>query len=189
MKKILLALVLTAAVSAVSVFSTFAVRRDQIAARRAGVDHAWMRVNEAVLSRNDLVPSLLSAVSATAARHRDLAAEVRQASSDLQAASTPQATIEASQRLETAMNSLISEVQNDPDLLANRRFFTLQDKWAAATNRIVRERANFDDNVRDYNAFISDFPNRIFARWASFTAAPDYFSQQPSPATAALIGD
>ena len=189
MKKIFLALLLTAAIVSISVFSTFAVRRDQIAARHAGVDHAWMRVNEAILLRNDLVPSMLSAVRATAAHDRAAAGEVRQASSDLQAASTPQATIDASHRLDTAMGTLIADAQNDPDLLANRRFFVLQDKWAAATNRIATERSNFDDAVRDYNAFISDFPNRVFAHWASFTAAPNYFTDEPARATAELIGN
>ncbi|MGH9521174.1 MAG: LemA family protein [Terriglobales bacterium] len=189
MKKILFALLLTAAIVSISVFSTFAVRRDQIGARRAGVDHAWMRVNEAILLRNDLVPSVLSAIRATATRDRSTAAEVKQASSDLQAAATPQATIEASQRLDTAMGTLIADAQNDPDLLANRRFFVLQDKWAAATNRIATERSNFDQTVRDYNDFIADFPNRVFASWASYSAATDYFSNQPAPATAALIGN
>jgi LemA protein len=189
MKKILLVLVLTAAVVGLSVFSSFAVRRDQIAARRSDVDHAWMRVNQAILLRNDLVPSVLSALNATAAHHRATAAEVRQASSDLEAAATPQATIEASRRLDTSVASLISDAQNDPDLLANRRFFVLQDKWAAATNHIATERMNFDSTVRGYNDFIADFPNRVFARWASFSAATDYFSNQPEPASAALAGN
>lgn len=189
MKKIFLVLVLTAAVIALSVFSTYAVHRDQIAARHAGVDHAWMRVNQAILLRNDLVPSVLSASSATTARHRDTASEIRQASSDLEAAATPQATIDASHRLDTSVASLFSAAQDDPDLLANRRFFILQDKWAQATNRIARERMTFDDAVRDYNDFISAFPNRVFARWSSFSAATDYFENQPAPATAALAGD
>lgn len=189
MKKILLALVLTAAVIALSVFSTFTVRRDQIAARHAGVDHAWMRVNQAILLRNDLVPSVLSAVGSTAARHRELAVDVRQASSDLQASSSPEATIDASARLDKSMAALIADAQDDPDLLANRRFFVLQDKWASATNRIIAERSNFDGAVRDYNEFISEFPNRVFARWASFSTAPDYFAATPAPATAALIGN
>lgn len=191
MKKLLFALVLVAAIVGLSVFSTYAVRRDQIASRRAAVEQAWTHVNEAMLRRNDMVPSMLTAVRATAARHRDAAAEVRQASSDLVAAATPQATIDASQRLDTAMAKLIEASQDDPDLLANRRFFVLQDKWAAATNWITEQRVKYSDVVRDYNGFIAEFPNRVFARWGAFTPADNYFSSTPEPAadTAALFGN
>lgn len=191
MKKLLFALVLIAAIVGLSVFSTYAVRRDQIASRRAGVEQAWTHVNEAMLRRNDLVPSMLAAVRGTAARHRDAAGEVRQANVDMLAAASPQATIDASHRLETAMATLISAAQDDPDLLVNRRFFVLQDKWAAATNRISEERVKYDEEVRDYNGFIAEFPNRIFARWGEFTPADNYFSATPDSTakTAALFGN
>ena len=41
------------------------------------------------------------------------------------------------------------------------------------------------------NNLISAFPNRFFARWAAFSAADNYFSNDSAPAadTAALIGN
>ena len=189
MKKILFVLVLAAAIIGLSVFSTYAVRRDQFASRRASVDQAWTRVNEAMLSRNDLVPSMLAAINTTASRHRQVADQVRQASSDLQAAASPEATIAASRRLDSSMTALMAATQQDSDLILNHRFFVLQDKWAAATNRIADEQLHFDAAVRDYNNLISPFPNRLFARWAAFSAADNYFANNPAPNTAALIGD
>ena len=176
MKKLLLSLVLVFAIAALSIFSTYAVRRDQMAARRARVDHAWIKVSSAMQRRADLVPSVLATMRATTARNRSAAVDVEQARADLQASPTPAAAISASRRLEISVSRLYSEAQNDPDLPANHRFFTLEERWVMATNRIAPERARFDAAVRDYNAFLSDFPNNIFARWASYTPLENYFT-------------
>ena len=181
MKKLSIVVLLVAAVVGISVFSTFAVRRDEIASRHRSVDQAWSRVNSAIQRRADLVPAVLASTKAT--RNRELAAEVEQARADVQSASTPVGAIAASRRLESAVSRLFALQQDDPDLLVNRKFFAVQEQWAVASNRIAPERVHYDQALQRYNAFIADFPNDVFARWASFSPMENYFQADANAAT------
>ena len=183
MKKLLIIFVLIATIVGLSVFSTYIVRRDEIAARRATVDKAWTQVNVAMQRRADLVPTVLDTMKANAGRNHALVAEAQQARAGVQAATTPADAIAASRRLDAAIARLYAAAQDDPDLLVNHRFFALQDQWAIATNRVAPERVNYDKAVKDYNAFIADFPNDVFARWASFRPMENVFSADAESAS------
>ncbi len=181
MKKLSIVVLLVAAVVGVSVLSTYMVRRDEIASRRDSVDQAWNHVNSAIQRRADLVPAVLASTKAT--RNRELVAEVQQARAGVQSASTPVDIIAANRRLDAAVSRLFAAQQNDPDVLFNQKFFAVQDQWATASNRVAPERVHYDQAVQSYNAFISDFPNDVFARWASFTPMENYFHADANAAS------
>ena len=183
MKKTVLIVLLAAAIIGLSVFSTYIVRRDEIAARRHSVDDAWKHVNSAIQQRADLVAPVLASMRSIASRNRTVVAEVEQARADVQSASTPVDTIAASRRLEGAMSRLFASAQDDPDLLVNQKFFVMQEKWAVTSNRIVPERVQYDRSVQAYNAFIAQFPNDVFARWASFPPIENYFAADSNAAS------
>jgi len=183
MKKIAVVFVLVAAIVGLSVFSTYAVRKDEIAARRASVDKAWSQVNAAMQRRADMVPTVLASMRATALRHHDLVAEVQQARSAVQSSNNAADTITASRQLDSAMARLYASAQDDPDLLVNQKFFAVQDQWAIASNRIAPERAQYNQAVQNYNAFISQFPNDVFARWAKFAPMDNAFSADADAAS------
>jgi len=183
MKKLSIVVLLLAAVVGISVFSTFVVRRDEMASRRHQVEQSWNHVNAAIQRRADLVPAVLASTKSSAGRNQAVVAEIDAARADVQAASTPVETIAASRRLDAAVARLFALEQDDPDLLVNRKFFVVQDQWAAASNRVAPERVHYDHAVQDYNAFISDFPNDVFARWASFTPMENYFSADANAAS------
>ena len=183
MKKLSLIVLLVAAVVSVSVISTYLVRRDEIASRHHAVDESWNHVNSAIQRRADLVPAVLSSMRTVVAHHRDLAAEVQQAADAVQSAKNPADTIAANRRLDASVSRLLALQQDDPDMLFNQKFFLVQDQWATASNRVTPERIHYDQAVQDYNAFITDFPNDVFARWASFAPMENYFHADADAAT------
>jgi LemA protein len=183
MKKLILVFLLSAVIVGSSVLSTYVIRRDEIAARRRSVDQAWSHVNSAMQRRADLVPAALATMRATAARQPDAVSEVQRARNEMQSAASPVDTISANRRLDAAMAHLFAGAQDDPDLLVNHKFFAVQEQWAVASNRIAPERLRYDRAVQDYNAFISGFPNRVFARWASFTPMENSFTADADAAS------
>ena len=190
MKKLSIVVLLIAVVVGTSVLSTYIVRRDEIASRHCSVDQAWNHVSSTMQRRADLVPAILASTKASAARHRDLVAEIEQARTDVQSGATPVDTIAANRRLDAAVSRLFALQQDDPDLLVNRKFFAIQDQWAIASNRVAPERNHYDHAVQSYNAFISEFPNDVFARWASYAPMENYFHADANAAsrtTAALM--
>ena len=68
---------------------------------------------------------------------------------------------------------LLSE--NYPQLKSNENFLRLQDELAGTENRIAVERRRYNEVVQDYNTFIRQFPNSIWAGIAGFQPDNAYF--------------
>ena len=56
-------------------------------------------------------------------------------------------------------------VENYPQLKSNENFLRLQDELAGTENRIAVERKRYNDTLQDYNTYVQQFPNNIFAGW------------------------
>ena len=52
----------------------------------------------------------------------------------------------------------------------------LQDELAGTENRIAVERKRYNDTLQDYNTYVQQFPNNIFAGWAGFKPNEAYFA-------------
>ncbi len=62
-----------------------------------------------------------------------------------------------------------------PDLKANQNFLALQDQLEGTENRIAVERRRYNEALQDYNTFIRQFPNSIWAGMAGFQTNNAYF--------------
>ena len=58
---------------------------------------------------------------------------------------------------------------------SNENFLRLQDELAGTENRIAVERKRYNDTLQDYNTYVQQFPNNIFAGWAGFKRNDAYF--------------
>src|ERR1051326_3950315 len=115
MKKLLIVLLLAASIIGISVFSTYVVRRDEIAARRHTVEQAWNHVNSAMQRRADLVPAVISVMRHMASRNRATCAEEEKARPDVQSANPPVEPTAATGRLDAAVAKLLASAQDDAD--------------------------------------------------------------------------
>ena len=70
-------------------------------------------------------------------------------------------------------------VENYPQLKSNENFLRLQDELAGTENRIAVERKRYNDTLRDYNTYVQQFPNSLFAGFAGFKANEAYFEASP----------
>ena len=52
----------------------------------------------------------------------------------------------------------------------------MQDELAGTENRIAVERKRYNDTLQDYNTYVQQFPNSIFAKWAGFKPNEAYFA-------------
>jgi LemA protein len=56
----------------------------------------------------------------------------------------------------------------------------LQDELSGTENRIGVARKRYNDAIQDYNTFILQFPNNIWASMAGFKENSAYFTASPS---------
>src|SRR5258707_10601985 len=150
--------------------------KNTLVAKNEAVKSAWSQVDVVLQRRADLIPNLVETVKGIAKQEQTVFGEIAQARSQLLSASTPTDKIAANQRLDGALGRLLAIVENYPQLKSNENFLRLQDELAGTENRIAVERKRYNDTLQDYNTYVQQFPNSLFAKWAGFKPNPAYFA-------------
>ncbi len=117
--------------------------------------------------RADLVPNLVETVKGYAQHEETIFTAVAEARAKLggaiQSGSLGQMA-DANQGLTSALGRLIAVAENYPQLKANENFRMLQDQLEGTENRIATAREDYNNAVRQYNAYIRQFPQVLTAK-------------------------
>ena len=177
-------------------FGQYVSVRNTLVTKNETVKAAWSQVDIVLQRRADLIPNLVETVKGYAQQEVTVFGDIAKARSALLSAGSPQEKIAANQQLDGALGRLLVVVENYPQLKSNENFQRLQDELAGTENRIAVERKRYNDSLQDYNTYVQQFPNNVFAGWAGFKPNPAYFAAteesravpkvnftQPAPAT------
>src|SRR3981189_3263436 len=175
MKKVLIVLIVLVVV-ALMLGSSFINSRNQMAVKREAVNAAWAQVDNVLQRRADLIPNLVETVKGIATQEQVVFGDIAKARSALLSASTPASKIAANGQLDGALGRLLAISENYPQLKSSENFLRLQDELAGTENRIAVERKRYNDSIQDYNTYIGQFPNSVFAGWAGFKPNEAYFA-------------
>jgi LemA protein len=129
--------------------------------------------------RADLIPNLVETVKGFTKEESTVFGDIANARAGMLNAQGPQAKIAANGQLDSALGRLLLLTENYPQLRSSDQFMRLQDELAGAENRISVSRHNYNDALRDYNTFVLQFPNSIWAGMAGFHANNAYFEASP----------
>jgi len=132
------------------------------------VDASWAQVENQLQRRNDLIPNLVETAKGYAAHEKAVFESVAEARSKLLAAGTREGKIEAANEVTGALGRLLALGERYPELKANEQFNRLSDELAGTENRIAVERKRFNDTVREYNTYVKQLPQAIYARMFGF---------------------
>ena len=157
------------------VFGQYVSVRNTLVSKNEAVKSAWSQVDIVLQRRADLIPNLVETVKGYAQQEQTVFGEIAKARSALLSAGTPQEKIAANNQLDGALGRLLLVVENYPNLKSNENFLRLQDELAGTENRIAVERKRYNDTLQDYNTYVQQVPNNLFAGWAGFKANSAYF--------------
>jgi LemA protein len=158
------------------VFGQYVSVRNTLVTKNEAVKSAWSQVDVVLQRRADLIPNLVETVKGYAKQEQTVFGDIAKARSALLSANSPQEKIAANGQLDGALGRLLAIVENYPQLKSNENFLRLQDELAGTENRIAVERKRYNDTLQDYNTYVQQFPNNIYARWAGFKPNPAYFT-------------
>src|SRR5206468_7362537 len=160
---------------ALVVFGQYVSVRNTLVTKNEAVKAAWSQVDIVLQRRADLIPNLVETVKGYAKQEQTVFGDIAKARSQLLNAGTPEQKISANGQLDGALGRLLLVVENYPQLKSNENFMRLQDELAGTENRIAVERKRYNDTLQDYNTYVQQFPNSLFAGWAGFKPNEAYF--------------
>jgi LemA protein len=159
-----------------AVFGQYVGVRNTLVTKNEAVKASWSQVDIVLQRRADLIPNLVETVKGYAQQEQKVFGDIAKARSALLSAGTPSDKIAANQQLDGALGRLLLIVENYPQLKSNENFLRLQDELAGTENRIAVERKRYNDTLQDYNTYVQQFPNNIYAGWAGFKVNSAYFA-------------
>jgi LemA protein len=173
---IVLIVVIVLLVGVLVFFGQYVSVKNTLVTKNEAVKSAWSQVDIVLQRRADLIPNLVEAVKGYAKQEQTVFGDIAKARSQLLSAGSPQEKIAANGQLDGAIGRLLLIVENYPQLKSNENFLRLQDELAGSENRIAVERKRYNDTLQDYNTYVQQFPNSIFAGWAGFKPNEAYFA-------------
>jgi LemA protein len=147
------------------------------------VKAAWSEVDVQLQRRADLIPNLVETVKGFTKEESTVFGDIANARAGLLNAQGPEAKIAANGRLDSAFGRLLALTENYPQLRSSEQFMRLQDELAGTENRISVARRRYNTALQDYNTFILQFPNSIWAGMAGFHENKAFFTASPGAQT------
>ena len=154
--------------------------KNQMVQKSADVDAAFSNIDVDLQRRADLIPNLVASVKGYANVEETVLTNIANARAGLMTAQTPDEKLQANDRLSVALLPLTRLQENYPDLKSNDQFMRLEDELAGTENRIAVSRTRYNAAIKDYDVFIEQFPNSIWASFAGFHPKTEYYSADAS---------
>ncbi len=154
--------------------------KNQMVQKSADVDASFSNIDVDLQRRADLIPNLVATVKGYAKVEETVLTNIANARAGLMTAQTPNEKLAANDRLNVALLPLMRMQENYPQLKSNDQFMRLEDELAGTENRIAVARLRYNSAIKDYNVFIEQFPNSIWAGMAGFHPKTGYYAADAS---------
>jgi LemA protein len=165
------------------VFASYVSAKNQMVANDQAVKAAWSEVDVQLERRADLIPNLVETVKGFTKEESTVFGDIANARAGMLNAQGPQAKIEANGKLDSALGRLLLLTENYPQLRSSDQFMRLQDELSGTENRISVARKRYNDALQNYNTFVLQFPNSIWAGIAGFKQNNAFFTASPAAQT------
>lgn len=162
-------------VAALFVYGSFKSTQNQLVQKDENVKQAWSQVDINLERRADLIPNLVETVKGFTKEESTVYGDIANARAGLLNAQGPAAKIEANGRLDSAFGRLLALVENYPQLRSSEQYMRLQDELSGTENRIAVSRRHYNEALQDYNTFVRQFPNSVWANMLGFHPNDAYF--------------
>ncbi len=154
--------------------------KNTLVQKNEAINQAYSQVDVVQQRRLDLIPNLVASVKGYVAEESTILTNIANARAGVLAAGSDHtANIEANRKLDVALGPFFRLQEQYPDLKGNQQFMRLEDELAGTENRIAVERQRYNKTIEDYNVYVGQFPNSLWAGMAGYHRRDDYFRGNP----------
>jgi LemA protein len=157
--------------------------KNTLVTKDESVKSAWSQVDVVLQRRVDLIPNLVATVKGFAKQEQTVFGDIANARAGMLNAHDPASRIQANGQLDGAIGRLLLLQENYPELKSNEQFLRLQDELSGTENRIAVERRRYNAAIQDYNTYVRQFPNSLWAGIAGFQPNNAYFKASEASKT------
>jgi len=161
--------------------------KNTLVQKNEAIEQQYSQVNVVQQRRLDLIPNLVASVKGYVAEESTILTNIANARAAITSAPDRASSIAANTRMDVALGPFFRLQEQYPDLKGNQQFMRLEDELAGTENRIAVERQRYNKVLEDYNVYVRQFPNSIWAGMAGFHYRDEYFKGNPANAEAPKV--
>lgn len=162
--------------------------KNTLVEKNEAVNQTYSQVNVVQQRRLDLIPNLVASVKGYVAEESTVMTNIANARAGVLAAGSDRsANIDANRKLDVALGPFFRLQEQYPNLKGNDQFMRLNDELAGTENRIAVERQRYNRSLEDYNVYVRQFPNSLWAGMAGFHYRDEYFKGNPENSVAPKV--
>ncbi len=154
------------------VYGSYISAQYQMEALKTSAREQWVQLNGSLHRWAEVAPQVEAAVSPAATQNGAALEELASARKKLLQARDPQALTDAGRFLNQALNAVMAIGLSEPKLQNDVKFRAARERLRTMGVRIAQDRERYNESLRDYDLFVGEFPNSIWAKIAGYK--PDH---------------
>ena len=154
---------------------SYVTTKNTLVQKNEEVTQAYSQVNVVQQRRLDLIPNLVASVKGYVAEETTILTNIANARAGVLGSTDRASNIDANKKLDVALGPFFRLQEQYPNLKGNDQFMRLEDELAGTENRIAVERSRYNKVLEDFNVYVRQFPNSIWAGMAGFHYRDEYF--------------
>jgi LemA protein len=140
---------------------------NRLVGKRNQVENAFGSIDVYLEKRFDLIPNLVGAVKTYMEHEASVLTEITEKRAQTSSMS-PEEKMALADKAETALQGIMVQVENYPDLKANQNFLQLQGSLNEIEEQLSAARRTYNASVTAYNNTVEMFPSSIIAGMMNF---------------------
>jgi LemA protein len=168
-------------------FGSYVSTKNTLVQKNEAINQAYSQVNVVQQRRLDLIPNLVASVKGYVSEESTVLTNIANARAAITSAPDRASSIAANSKLDVALGPFFRLQEQYPNLKGSEQFTRLTDELAGTENRIAVERGRYNRTLEDYNVYVRQVPNSIWANIAGFHYRDEYFKGNPENSAAPKV--
>ena len=168
-------------------FGSYVSTKNTLVQKNEAINQAYSQVNVVQQRRLDLIPNLVASVKGYVNEESTVLTNIANARAAITSAPDRASSIAANSKLDVALGPFFRLQEQYPNLKGSEQFTRLTDELAGTENRIAVERSRYNRALEEYNVYVRQFPNSIWANFAGFHYRDEYFKGNPENSAAPKV--
>lgn len=159
------------------VYGSYISAQYQMEALKTAAHEQWVQLDGAIHRWASVAPQVAEAVGPAAKGNEAALGALKSARETVLQAHDPRAAVKAGRALDEALDGAMAIGLSDQTLRSDAKFQAARERVRQMRKRVEDDRERYNESLRNYDLFLGEFPNWVWARFAGYTPDRNFFPQ------------